>query len=176
MITYITRITSVFGAWSRRKRTGLVVVLGTLTVALVAGSAFLTILAENGRRQEQTTQEALARAEKLVPEILSYDFNTVEDELTSSLEHLGGEFRNQFESVSKNVIVPSAKERQVVTEATVVESSVVSAAPDTATVLMFVNQSTTSTDGPAPKLDGSRVQVTLHHNDSGWQITEMAPV
>ncbi|BAH55890.1 MULTISPECIES: hypothetical protein [Rhodococcus] len=176
MITYIARISSLFDTWSSRKRTLLVAGLGVLAVAVTVGSVTLTIRAHEGRSQEDTRQQALTQAAQLVPDILSYDFNTVDDHFTGSLEHLGGEFRTQFESVSKDVIIPSAKQRQVVTSATVVESSVVSASADAATVLMFLNQSTTSTDSPAPKLDGSRVQVSLHRDGDSWQITEMSPV
>lgn len=176
MITYISRITSLFDPWSSRKRTLLVAGLGILAVGVTVGSVTLTIRAHEGRSQEDTRQQALTQAAQLVPDILSYDFNTVDDHFTSSLEHLGGEFRTQFESVSKDVIIPSAKQRQVVTSATVVESSVVSVDADAATVLMFLNQSTTSTDSPAPKLDGSRVQVSLQRDGDSWQITEMTPV
>lgn len=176
MITYISCITSFLNTWSSRKRTLVVAGLGVLTVAVTIASATLTILAYEGRSQEDTRQQALTQATQMVPDILSYDFNTVDDHFTSALAHLGGDFRTQFESVSKDIIIPSAKKRQVVTSATVVESSVVSSDTDAATVLMFVNQSTTSTDSPAPKLDGSRIQVSLHLDDNGWQITEMTPI
>lgn len=176
MITYIARIAALLDTWSSRKRTRIVAGLTILAVAVTVGSATLTIRAHEGRSQEATRAQALTQAAQLVPDILSYDFKTVDDHFTSSLEHLGGEFRTQFESVSKDVIIPSAKERQVVTSATVVESSIVSASDGAATVLMFLNQSTTSTDNPAPKLDGSRVQVSLHRDGDSWQITEMTPV
>ncbi|QZS52612.1 hypothetical protein [Rhodococcus opacus] len=176
MITYLARITSLLEAWSSRKRTLLVAGLAIVAVAVTVTSVTLTIRAHDGRSQEEIRAQALTQAAQLVPDILSYDFNTVDDHFTSSLEHLGGEFRTQFESVSKDVIIPSAKERQVVTSATVVESSVVSVDTDAATVLMFLNQSTTSTDNPAPKLNGSRVQVSLHRDGDSWQITEMTPV
>ncbi|MFC9355200.1 hypothetical protein ACFTZB_01265 [Rhodococcus sp. NPDC057014] len=176
MITYIARITALLDAWSSRKRTLVVAGLAIAAMAVTVTSVTLTIRAHDGRSQEEIRAQALTQAAQLVPDILSYDFNTVDNHFTSSLEHLGGEFRNQFESVSKDVIIPSAKERQVVTSATVIESSVVSVDADAATVLMFLNQSTTSTDSPAPKLDGSRVQVSLQRDGDSWQITEMTPV
>ena len=116
------------------KRTLVVAGLGVLTVAVTIASATLTILAYEGRSQEDTRQQALTQATQMVPDILSYDFNTVDDHFTSALAHLGGDFRTQFESVSKDIIIPSAKKRQVVTSATVVESSVVSSDTDAATV------------------------------------------
>lgn len=176
MITYLARITSLLGTWSSRRRALVVAGLGVLAVAVTIASATLTIRAHEGRSQEDTRHQARAQAAQMVPDILSYDFNTIDDHFTNALEYLGGDFRTQFESVSKDVIIPSAKERQVVTSATVVESSVVSADADAATVLMFLNQSTTSTDSPAPKLDGSRVQVSLQRDGDSWQITEMTPV
>ncbi|MCD2114737.1 hypothetical protein LQ384_26915 [Rhodococcus rhodochrous] len=176
MIAHVARLTSHLGKWSNRKRILLVAGLGVLAVTATVGSVTLAIRAHEGRSQEDTRAQALMQATQLVPDILSYDFNTVDDHFASSLEHLGGEFRTQFETVSKDVIIPSVTERQVVTKATVVESSVVSASTDAATVLMFLNQSTTSTDNPAPKLDGSRVLVSLHREGGSWLITEMTPV
>lgn len=176
MTTYRAHLTSLLGTGKSRKRTRLLVGLSFLAIAVSVCSVTLTLRADEGRRQEDARQQALAQAVQLVPDILSYDFNTVDDHFKESLEHLGGDFRTQFESVGQDVIIPSVKERQVVTSATVVGASVVSVDTDDATVLLFLNQSTTSTDGPAAKLDGSRVRVSLHRNDESWEITEMTPV
>ncbi|MFC9762087.1 hypothetical protein [Rhodococcus jostii] len=172
----LARFPEAVASWTfaRRRATRYLAVL--LAGALVA-VAVATALQVHDHRQVNTAQaEARERGTQLIADVLSYDFNTVDAHFADVLPDLGGDLRGQFDSVGKEVIIPSAKERQVVTSATVVESSVVSASEDAVTLLFFVNQSTTSTDSAAPKLDGSRVRVGMTEQEGTWVMTEMTPV
>ncbi|MFE2611166.1 hypothetical protein ACFXDI_49585 [Streptomyces mirabilis] len=48
--------------------------------------------------------------------------------------------------------------------------SVVSATPDRAVVLLFVNQVIRSTQVPEPRLDLNRVRMTLIRTSDGWKV------
>jgi Mce-associated membrane protein len=48
--------------------------------------------------------------------------------------------------------------------------------PDSAQVLVFVNQVTTSRDRPSPALATSTVMVTLVKNGDTWLIAEFKPI
>ncbi|MDF3305991.1 hypothetical protein P3H15_13265 [Rhodococcus sp. T2V] len=172
----LTRIPEAIATWSyaRRRATRYLAVL--LAGGLVAVAAAVTLQVHDHRKVDSAEAQARERATQLVADVLSYDFNTIETHFTDVLPSLGGDLRGQFDTVGKEVIIPSAKQRQVVTSATVVESSVVSASEDAVTLLFFVNQSTTSTDGAAPKLDGSRVRVGMTEQEGTWVMTEMTPV
>ncbi|MEU2001578.1 hypothetical protein ACH47B_09715 [Rhodococcus sp. NPDC019627] len=172
----LARIPKAVATWSfgRRRATGYVAML--LAGALVAVAVALTLQVRDHRQVNTAETQAHERATHLVTDVLSYDFNTIEAHFADILPQLGGDLRGQFDSVGKEVIIPSAKERHVVTSATVVESSVVSASEDAVTLLFFVNQSTTSTDSAAPKLDGSRVRVGMTGQEGHWVMTEMTPV
>ncbi|MFB7508712.1 hypothetical protein ACFC0P_35725, partial [Streptomyces broussonetiae] len=50
-------------------------------------------------------------------------------------------------------------------------ASVVSATPDKAVVLLFVNQVTQSTQVPEPRLDLNRVRLTLTRTSDGWKVS-----
>ncbi|WP_280265172.1 hypothetical protein [Nocardia wallacei] len=147
-----------------------------LAVGVVTTATVTAIGDARARGVDTTAQEARDFAVQSVPTILSYDHNTVDAHFTDALKLLGGDFRAQFDDVSQRVIAPSAKNRQVVTKAQVVDSAIVSATSNDAHLLLFVNQSTTSTDSPATKLDGSRVQVTVSRFGDDWLITEIKPV
>ncbi|MDV2477063.1 hypothetical protein F8M49_20170 [Rhodococcus zopfii] len=147
-----------------------------VAVGLIAVAAAATLRLHEYRRVDDARDQARDRATALIADVLSYDFTTVEAHFDEVLPQLGGDLRDRFDRVGREVVVPSAKDRQVVTTATVVESSVVSASPDTVALLFFVNQSTTSTDSAAPRLDGSRVRVVMSETGGTWVMTEMTPV
>jgi Mce-associated membrane protein len=48
--------------------------------------------------------------------------------------------------------------------------------PDNASVLVFVNQVTTSKDRPSPALATSTVMVTLVKSGGQWLISEFTPI
>ncbi|WP_280200775.1 hypothetical protein [Nocardia cyriacigeorgica] len=147
-----------------------------LAGTLVAAAVVTAFGASKAQRTDRAGDEARDFATETVSQILSYDHRNVEQHFASVLDSLGGEFRPQFEEVSRQVIVPSAQQRQVVTNAEVVGSSVIDARPDQAELLLFVNQSTTSAEQPNTKLDGSRVRVTVERIDGRWLITELKPI
>ena len=147
-----------------------------VTVCLVAVAAAAALQLHEYRRVDDARNQARDRATALVPDVLSYDFSTIEAHFDEILPQLGGDLRDRFDRVGREVVVPSAKDRQVVTTATVVESSVVSASPDTVALLFFVNQATTSADSAAPRLDGSRVRVVMSETEGTWVMTEMSPL
>ncbi|EID77085.1 MULTISPECIES: hypothetical protein [Rhodococcus] len=172
----LAQIPQAVATWSlaRRRATRYLAVL--VAGGLVAVAAAITLQVHDHRQVDAAQTQARDRATQLLGDVLSYDFNTIDAHFADILPSLGGDLRGQFDSVGKEVIIPSAKQRQVVTSATVVESSVVSASEDAVTLLFFVNQSTTSTDSAAPKLDGSRVRVGMTEQDGTWVMTEMTPV
>lgn len=170
------RVGDTVTGWSLRTRTFVTVVLAVSAVVAVTG-ATLSVRADREASQTASSeQDGRAFAVQVVPTLLSYDFDSAEAHFADVLDDLGGDFRSQFEEVGKTVIVPSALERQVVTNAEVLESAVVRAGPDDAELLLFLNQSTTSAESPETKLDGSRVRVHVERSGDRWLITELVPV
>ncbi|WMN01705.1 hypothetical protein [Rhodococcus erythropolis] len=176
MKSKISRLPLAFSHWSANRRR-FTMYLGLMLAGTLAAIAlsFAFQLNDHHRVADAQTQ-ARDRATVILPDVLSYDFNTVDAHFDDVLPSLGGDLRDQFENIGNEVIIPSAKARQVVTSATVVESSVVSASTDQVTLLFYVNQSTTSTDSTVPRLDGSRVRVAMAEQEGAWVMTEMTPV
>ena len=56
-------------------------------------------------------------------------------------------------------------------KASVTAASVVSAAPDKVTVLLFVNQVTQSTQVSGSRLDLNRVRMTMSRTSDGWKVS-----
>jgi len=173
--------------WSARMRTRLMSMTGRrLTVFLVVSAIVFTGLTGTAiglamivHRQstvDQASQEALSTAQRLIPLVLSYDYTTIDDNFSSATTNLTGEFHDEFADLARKVIVPAARAESIVTSAAVVESAVVESASDEVTVLMFLNQNTTSTKLSAPRVDGSRVRVDLSNHNGVWLISGINPV
>lgn len=73
-------------------------------------------------------------------------------------------------------MLPAAKAQQIVTKTEVAASSMVSAQDAKVVLLMFINRTTTSTSLAQPKLEGSRIRVTMQHSGETWLISQPDPV
>jgi Mce-associated membrane protein len=68
------------------------------------------------------------------------------------------------------MVRPGASQYHVVVKAEVAAASVVTATADQVVVLLFVNQTTTSTRLDGPRVDLNRVRLTLVKVDGDWLV------
>ncbi|MGW2645298.1 hypothetical protein ACWC2T_10380 [Streptomyces sp. NPDC001393] len=154
-------------------------VLGVVLVAALAVAAVLGWQYRQGRQAEQARGAALAAAQKAAPVVLSYDYRHLDRDFSRARALLTGHFRDQYGRTTKTVVAPTATKYHGVVTATVATpsdggapaASVVSATPDRAVVLLFVNQVTESTQVPEPRLDLNRVRMTLTRTSDGWKVS-----
>ena len=166
---------------SSAERTGLLRVV--LVVLVVLGAAATALLAHHYREAERAAQArtaALTAAHKAAPAVLSYDYRHLDRDFATARSHLTGPFLDQYEKTTTTVVAPMAKKYHGVVKATVAKpqngdaspaASVVSASPDKAVVLLFMNQVTTSTQVSTPRLDLNRVRMTLVRGSQGWKVS-----
>lgn len=151
-------------------------------VVLVAGLVAIAVLGwryGEGRRAEQARGEALAAARKAAPVVLSYDYRHLDRDFARARTHLTGSFRAEYGRTTTKVVGPTARKYHGVVKATVAApvggglpaASVVSAGPDKAVVLLFVNQVTTSTQVTGSRMDLNRVRMTLTRTSEGWRVS-----
>ena len=81
-----------------------------------------------------------------------------------------------YSKFTEQIVTPAARQRSVRANAVVVRAAVSELYPNSAVVLVFVNQSTTSRDRPEPVLAPSSVLVTLTKVDGQWLISSFNPV
>ncbi|MDX2935021.1 hypothetical protein [Streptomyces ipomoeae] len=153
-----------------------------LCVALGAGLVAVAVLGwqyREGRRAEQARGEALAAARKAAPVVLSYDYRHLDRDFARARTHLTGAFRDEYRRTTTTVVGPTARKYHGVVKAAVAApagggrpaTSVVSAGPDKAVVLLFVNQVTTSTQVTGSRVDLNRVRMTLTRTSEGWKVS-----
>ena len=79
--------------------------------------------------------------------LLSYKADSVEKDLGAARERLTGEFKDAYTELTRQVVIPGAKEKHISSVAKVNAAASVSATANHAVVLLFVNQTVTIGDG-----------------------------
>lgn len=97
-------------------------------------------------------------------------------DFATARSHLAGDFLSYYDQFTQQIVAPAAKQKSLKTTAKVVRAAVSELHPDSAVVLVFVDQSTTSKDSPNPSMAASSVMVTLAKVDGNWLITKFTPV
>ncbi|MFI6432676.1 h domain protein [Rhodococcus oryzae] len=158
------------------RRTVLAAVAAALVIALAAGVGVLFYQHLQDNKTEQARTDAVAAAGEQAVAMLSYNYNTVDAQLAEAADGLTGSFKEDYNTLVGEVIAPGAKEKKLTVQVTVQGGSVVSADPDDAVVLLFLNQITTSADAPDAATTGSRVRMEMHKDGDRWLTGRLTPV
>lgn len=156
------------------KRALTYVVLPGLALLLTLAAAFLKWQDSNTRDAAAAAIESVQAARDSTVALLSYRSDTVEKDLGAARDRLTGDFKGAYTSLTDDVVIPGAKQKQITAVATVPAAASVSATPDHAVALVFVNQSTVVGSG-APTGTASSVQVTLDKINGRWLISGFDP-
>jgi len=158
--------------WSRVFAFG---VLPGLALLLAVGAGYLKWQDSSVRDAEVARVESIQAAKDGTIALLSYKPDTVEQQLGAARDLLTGDFRDSYTSLTHDVVIPGAKQKQISAVATVPAAASVSARPNRAVVLVFVNQSAIVGTG-APTETASSVRVTLDKVGGRWLISRFDPV
>ncbi|ORW96786.1 twin-arginine translocation pathway signal [Mycobacterium sp. IEC1808] len=121
-------------------------------------------------------KSAISAASDGTVAVLSYSPDTLDRDFSSAKSHLTGDFLSYYDQFTQQIVAPAAKQKSVKTSAVVLRAAVSDLHPDSATVLLFVNQSTQSKDRPEPTFTNSSVTVTLTKANGKWLISSFNPV
>ncbi|NTY58243.1 hypothetical protein [Mycolicibacterium sphagni] len=149
--------------------------LPILALLLGAGAGYLKWEDSSRRDAARAGTESVQVAKDATIALLSYKAETVEKDLGAARDRLTGSFLDAYTQLVNNVVIPGAKEKKISAVAQVPAAASVSAKPDHAVVLLFVNQTVVmGTD--APTNTASSVRVTLDKVDNRWLISGFDPV
>jgi Mce-associated membrane protein len=158
--------------WAKVVAYGLLPALA-LMLALAAG--YLKYVDNSVRDAAVARVESMQAAKDITVAMLSYQPETVDAQLNSARDLLTGSFKGSYTSLINDVVIPGAKQQQISAVATVPRAASVSADPNHAVVLVFVNQ-TVVVGTEAPTNTASSVRVTLDKQGDKWLISEFQPV
>ena len=144
-----------------------------LMLALVAG--WLKFVDSSAGDADGARTESLQAAKDSTIALLSYQPATVEQQLTDARKLLTGQFLESYTSLTNDVVIPGAKQKQISAVAAVPASASVSANQEHAVVLVFVDQ-TVVVGADAPTATASSVRLTMDKVGGKWLISKFEPV
>jgi Mce-associated membrane protein len=160
-----------------RARVGVIL----LAAALVASAGVAAWLYFNQYRPDSETDAAashvaLDAAKNGTIALLSYSPETLDKDFAAAKSHLTGDFLSYYTQFTEQIVTPAAKQKSVKTTASVVRAAVSELHPDSAVVLVFINQNTTSKENPDGAFAASSVKVGMKKIDGTWLISSFDPV
>ncbi|MFL6083567.1 MAG: hypothetical protein ACJ74F_10225 [Mycobacterium sp.] len=152
-----------------------------LAAALVASAGVAAWLYFQQYRPDQQTNDAasnvaLDAAKNGTVALLSYSPESLDKDFAAAKSHLTGDFLSYYTQFTEQIVTPAAKQKSVKTTAAVVRAAVSELHPDSATVLVFINQNTTSKENPDGSFAASAVKVGLKKINDTWLISAFDPV
>jgi Mce-associated membrane protein len=155
----------------RPRRPGLFTVLMVLLALAGTAAGGTTWRVEQLSQREAASAAALEAVRERLPELLSYRFATLEEDLEEALAQTTGDFTAEYGALIDEVVRTTATQRRIITEASVNGAGVVAVeSHEEVLVLVFLTQSTTSRSSSDPATSGSRVEVTMRQEGSDWLI------
>ena len=156
-------------------RLALVALLVVASTALAAGLLYFQYRPDRAT-DAAAAKAAITAASEGAVAILSYSPDTFDRDFASAKSRLTGDFLSYYSQFTQQIVGPAAKQKSVKTSAVVVRAAASELHPDSAVVLVFINQSTVSADRPDPALTSSSVLITLTKADNKWLISSFNPV
>jgi Mce-associated membrane protein len=148
--------------------------LGVLVVLVLTFAVVLGVKAWQGKQAEDARDQAAAAGRKAAETALSYDYRDLDKSFAAARATMTPEFAAKFDETAK-VAGELATKTKATVRADVREVGVRDGDADRVTLIIFVNQTTTSTitEGK-PRVDLNRTRFTMVRNGDQWLVQEIA--
>lgn len=148
--------------------------LAVLLVLIMALAGVLGVKAWKGKEAEDARGQAAAAGRKAAETALSYDYRTLDKSFAAARATMTPDFAGKFDATAK-VAGELAGKTKATVRAEVREVGVRDGDADRVTLIIFVNQTTTSTITQGkPRIDLNRTRFTMVRNGDQWLVQEIA--
>ena len=155
--------------WGPRLRIGAVV---AVFIAALGASGFLGWQLWQEKQVEQASQQAQQAAVTYAQILTSIDSDKVDENFAQVLDGSTGEFKDMY-SQSSVQLRQLLIDNKATAHGVVLDSAVQSASKDKVVVLLFVDQSVSNTSVPDPRVDRSRIKMTMENVDGHWRASKV---
>ncbi|WP_019928248.1 hypothetical protein [Nocardia sp. BMG111209] len=152
---------------------------------LAAGAVLLvvaTVLAvvfgwklHNRDRVDAAAREAAATAQSYAVTLTSIDAQHIDQNFTDVLNGATGDFKDMY-SQSSTQLKTLLVQNKAVSKGRVVDASIKSASPDQVEVMLFVDQEVSNSASPDPRIDRSRILMTMQRVGGHWLAAKVEMV
>jgi Mce-associated membrane protein len=144
-------------------------------MALVAGVYFLQYRPDR-QLDDAAARRAIQAASDGAAAALSYSTDSMDRDFANAKSHLTGEFLHYYDTFTKQIVTPAVQQKHITQTASVVRAAVSELHPNSAVVLVFLNETTTSIDKQQPLITPSSVRITLTKVSGTWLISKLDPL
>lgn len=154
------------------------IVLTMLVIAATGFSAgyFYFVYRTDLRTDDAVAHQVIKAASDGAVVLLSYSPDTLPQNFTNAKSRVTEDYLAYYQQFAEKIVGPAALQGQVTTSATVVKAAVSQIHPNSAVVLVFLKQKTTSKDKPDPVVTSSSLKVTLTNVKGSWLIEKFEAV
>lgn len=167
------------GRWTRRcLARWRPIVAATLVIAAIGVPVGLFFFLYRPDRQidDAAAHQAIQAASDGAVAALSYSPDNLDRDFAKAKSHLTGDFLAYYNKFTEQLVTPMAQQKHITQTAEVVRAAVSELHPDSAVVLVFLNQTAASKDTPKPLTTPSSVRVTLTKVSGSWLISKLDPL
>ena len=157
------------GQWGRRLRVGIIL---AIFIAALASSGILGWQLWQQKQIEQASRQAQQAAVTYAQILTSIDSAKVDENFAQVLDGSTGEFKDMY-SQSSVQLRQLLIDNKATAHGVVLDSAVQSASKDKVVVLLFVDQSVSNTSVPDPRVDRSRIKMTMENVDGQWRASKV---
>lgn len=128
------------------------------------------------RLDDAATHQAVQAASDGAVAVVSYSYENLDRDIALAKSLSTGEFLSYYSKFSQDFIAPAARKGHLIATANVLRAAAIELHPDSAVVLVFMNQNTASKEKPEPLTTASSVVVTLNKVNGSWLIAKLDPL
>jgi Mce-associated membrane protein len=148
--------------------------LAVVIVLVLAVAGILGVKALKGKDAEDARSQAAAAGRKAAEVALSYDYRSLDKSFAAARATMTPDFATKFDATAK-VAGELATKTKATVRAEVREVGVRDGDADRVTLVIFVNQTTTSTITQGkPRVDLNRTRFTMVRNGDQWLVQEIS--
>jgi Mce-associated membrane protein len=163
------------GRYRAKWRSIVVTALVVAAVGLATGMYFVQYRPDR-QVDDAAAQRAIRAASEGAVAVLSYSSENLDRDFANAKSHLTGDFLAYYNKFSQEVVAPAVRQKHLTQKAAVIRAAVSELHPDSARVLIFVNQTVTNPDKKDPLMTPNVVGVTLAKVNGSWLISKLDPV
>ncbi len=144
-----------------------IAVVAVIAVASSACAGILGVKLRNRDEIDAAARQASVTAQNYAVTLTSIDSQHIDQNFTEVLNGATGEFKDMY-AQSSSQLKKLLVESKAVSKGKVVDSSIKSAAADKVEVMLFVDQEVTNAMSPEPRVDRSRIVMTMQRLGGRW--------
>jgi Mce-associated membrane protein len=154
------------------------ILLAALVIAAMGLAAGLFFFQYRPDRQidDAAAYQAVRAASDGAVASLTYSADSLDRDFATAKSYLTGEFLSYYNKFTQRFVAPMAQRKHITQKAVMVRAAVSDLQPDSAVVLVYLNQTTTSKDKSEPLVTPSSVRITLTKVGGSWLISKLDPL